>query len=423
MAITEPSVTYLVDSYRFLWEPLGVDIMLDRLAEEKDGLKCEATIMLDYPPVNGLVRQGRFNLSSTRTRSEWINVLRREYEALPWHDIFEAVCALSLKRWRDGSPTIDLASVTERPGVPYLIDPFVVEGESSLIFGDGGSGKSLLAMAIAVTVATGEPILGIDPKFVGPVMYLDWEWDEYEHSDRLRAICHGAGIDVPYGMIHYRREYASLSEGASTIRREIAARGVRFVVCDSLGFARGGEPESADVTLKTFAAARTFGVPRLFIDHIPKDAKDKRYSFGSVYTRNAVRASWRIDAAKSVDGRKTAMGLSQAKENLGWEAPRGLTMGVEVSEFKRLTSVTFIPTDYHGLPVTAKRTLKDQIRDVLFNADGPMEGSDVWKVLVKAGVNTTEASVKTALSTNRNMFESTKQGYKILSRDHEEVFS
>lgn len=421
MAISEPSVTYLIDSYRFLWPELGVDILADRLHDGKEGLGCELTIELAHPPVHGLVRQGRFNMSAPRTRTEWVNALRREFDhlELPWYDLFEAVCALSVRRWRNGEPLTNMASAEQRTGQKYLLAPFVVEDGPSLLFADGGSGKSLLALAMAASVATGEPILSVNPKVVGPVAYLDWEWSIEEHAERLRAICAGAEISVPDN-IYYRHEYASLNEAAPTLRRELAAKGVVMAVIDSLGFARGDDPTSAEATLKTFAAARTLDIPCLFIDHVSKESKDKRYSFGSVYTFNSVRASWRLDSIRGDSG-ITSMGMTWQKPNLGYETPRGFRMVTQADEDGRLSSVVFESTDYRSLPAAAKPTLVPQMIAVLREMRGPVTGPAMVAELRSRGFEWSAGMITKTLSERKDLFGNGPAGYTLLSHDEVEV--
>ncbi|WP_287138993.1 AAA family ATPase [Mesorhizobium sp.] len=64
-----------------------------------------------------------------------------------------------------------------------------------LLQGDGGTGKSLLALQLALACTTGSPWLGIevDP---GPVIYLSAEEDEDEIHARAAEICAAEHIDM-----------------------------------------------------------------------------------------------------------------------------------------------------------------------------------------------------------------------------------
>lgn len=64
-----------------------------------------------------------------------------------------------------------------------------------LLQGDGGTGKSLLALQLAVAVATGTTWIGIHVG-QGNVVYLSAEEDEWETGNRLREIADADNIDI-----------------------------------------------------------------------------------------------------------------------------------------------------------------------------------------------------------------------------------
>lgn len=388
-------------------------MIVDRIHQEKDGLKCELTVSTSRAPLAGMLRQGNFNISAPTTRKQWQNALEERMPGVDWYAALEMICALTLKRWRDGEPVVDLACVEPRSGLPFLLPPFIVEGATSVLFAEGGTGKSLFALAMAVSVATGEELLGTCATRLGPSLYLDWEWDAETHAERLQAICHGAGIEeCPTGLIHYRHEIAPVWESAAAIRRHVAETGAVFVIVDSLGFARGGEPESADLTLKTFAAFRTFGVPVLALDHVAKHATDKKHSFGSVYTTNAARMTWRADAVKEEGKNRISVGLSNQKANGRLQKPRGFEVGMKIDDYDRLLSVQFSPADLLDVAgLTSAMTMRDQIRGILRAARESMTVADITTSLEADGNRTTTAVVRACLNRNKGMFVSVGDGW------------
>lgn len=412
-----PQVTYLMDSYRFSWKEEGVDIIADLLHQERDGLKCELTVTTSRAPHAGLLRQGNFNVSSATTRSQWEKALSQRMPDVDWYAAMEMLCALTLKRWRDGEPVVDLSYIEPRSSVPFLLPPFVVDGAATVLFAEGGTGKSLLALAMGVSIATGYELLGSAATRIGPVLYLDWEWDAQSHAERLQAICAGVGIERPAGLIHYRHEVAPIWEAAPAIRRCIAELGIVFVVIDSLGFARGGEPESADLTLKTFAALRTFGVPVLCLDHVAKNATDKKYSFGSVYTTNAARMTWRADAVKSEGETMIKVGLSNQKANGRYQRPRGYQIDMDIDAEDRLLAVRFTPTSIEGVPGLSKALpLADHIEAILLANRGQLSIEGIMDCLDVEGVSTTKESVRVTLYRHSTRFVKLGNEWGVLAR-------
>lgn len=65
----------------------------------------------------------------------------------------------------------------------------------SMLSGDGGTGKSLLAMQLSAAVATGTTWLGLVVNR-GPVLYFSAEDDLDETHIRLKEICSAEGLDL-----------------------------------------------------------------------------------------------------------------------------------------------------------------------------------------------------------------------------------
>ena len=222
MTTVSKPVTDLSDTrHVFTWKDMHLAITLERFQEERSGLKCEITIV-DTESGEKLIPTGNFNLSSAIGRKNTTNRLkaRTPDEDIDWDLYLDYVTNISQSRYRTGDSVVELMSVpvAERPR--FLLQPFVENDGVTLLYGDGGCGKSLLALAMAMSVASGVPILGMTPTRVVPVLYLDWESAANDHAERARAIHAGTGTDLdPPMFIHYQRQVASLAEGAPNIWR------------------------------------------------------------------------------------------------------------------------------------------------------------------------------------------------------------
>ena len=193
---------------------------------------------------------------------------------------------------------------------------------------------------------------------------------------------------------------------APSIRRLIAEHDIGLVIVDSLGFARGGEPESADLTLRTFAAFRSFGVPTLFVDHIAKHATDKTHSFGSVFTRNSARLMWRMDAEDGTTADSKRLGLINTKWNRRFQRPRGLLLAIQTDESDRLVSVRFDDCDP---PLATIRTssLKDAALTCLRQNPAGLTIDDLQTIMEAEAVKVTKNVLGATLGrkANRDYFE------------------
>jgi hypothetical protein len=388
MTIAAPQQTFQADVHRYLFADQEIEVILDRFAEERHGagVVAEITVNTYREPGAGLLHRSRVNLLSTRSRSELVRTLEKRpdngqlLDGIDFGGILELVCYRSVERWRQGEPTIDLRDVQIADRSRWLEEPFIEEAGAALLFGDGGTGKSILALTASAAVASGVPIIGTLYGEPQSVLYLDWEANEHIHAERLRAICAGAGIaEIP--PIYYRRQVVSLAESAVTLRREIAKLGAGLVIIDSMGAARGGDPESADTTIRLFNAARSLGIPWLGIDHVPKNAHDRSKPFGSTYSHNLARVTWGVDRAQEAGEDQMVVALTNHKANNGRLARRrAYRIRFDLSEGNALTAVTFEPCDVRDIPDLVERLpVKDRIISLL--RDGKMTAKGVAEAL------------------------------------------
>ena len=91
--------------------------------------------------------------------------------------------------WEGGH---SLSSLVKRPSDPapppaWLVKPLIADDGISILYGQPGSGKSLLALCAALTAVTGVGFAGLVPPAepVGTVMYIDWD-----STERRRAPGH-----------------------------------------------------------------------------------------------------------------------------------------------------------------------------------------------------------------------------------------
>lgn len=341
---SDPKIEITPDGYRLSWAVKGgtITAQVERLYDHSDGVVAEVDISYTLSPRPGPLKWGRLDLMAEQTRARWVSALEKRDPDVDWAALMEQLCRTVRDAHRAGAPAVDLREVQPVNGTRWIVEPFVEAGGVTVLFAMGGTGKSMCAMAIAATAASGTAVVGTPKGEAGPVLYLDWETDPATATERLRAICLGAGI-ASLPPVHYRRQVASLESAAQEIRRDIARLGAVMVVVDSLGAARGGEPESADLTIRTFVALRSLGVPVLVVDHVSKAAgNDATTSFGSVYTHNLARLTWALDKAQDEGSDRLVLALVNRKRNNGRLLPRiGLEMKAETDDAGGLWTVTF----------------------------------------------------------------------------------
>lgn len=221
----------------------------------------------------------------------------------------------------------------------FSVPGLVPDSAVTLLFGDGGTGKSYLAHRICHDKARGTPFAGLE---LGRevVLYADGELELEEFTRRAYALARGAGFDRPPEGLHYLQLPGPLSDPAvmETVQAEIRRVGATFIALDSLTIScYGVDPSDPQAVTSVVKRIEKWGTV-LAVDHIPKPAPGANLShyraFGSVFKHNLARSVIQVVQA---DG--GALTLRQAKTNFGpLAAPLHLAMefGTDGVTFDRL---------------------------------------------------------------------------------------
>jgi hypothetical protein len=312
--------------YRMHLPELTAELAIDQLSRQRGELHGEITVTMAMPgtrSADGHLHQAHMNVSGSDARGRLAKVLRERAQtndSIDWTGVLEDFCRHVLAAERDGEPAIRVGTLPRPTRIEYRLDPIVAAGKPVLLYGRGGTGKSTIASAFAVSVETGVTVIeGFIPRKAN-VLYLDWEADRDEVNERVRGVAMGANLPSPASIL-YRQCYGPLYRQVEPIARIVAKEDIGLVIVDSVGMAAGIGSEggdAAEVALKLFGAFRALTTTRpgcaiLGIHHITKteagdDGKQSK-PYGSVYFENLSRATFELRA--SSDG--LALGLYNTK--------------------------------------------------------------------------------------------------------------
>jgi AAA domain len=319
--MNDPIVTPHGQSYYVTTPP--VIFGFDHLRDHSEGLAAEVTATVAEGPAAGQQHWARLNLASTNGRRDFTKALLSLDAQLPCTGLLDTVCRVVVKKHRLGEPARELIAAP-RPPESWFIENWIFRGQTALLFGDGGSGKSLLALALAMAGLTGQPLCRSSRWQVIPlraVLYLDWESDYQTHAARLWGLSRMHGTGDPITNLYYRRMDRALSDSVSAVAHDVAECHCDLVIVDSLGAAAGLEPESADAAIRTLNALRSLGeVTCLVIAHVAKSQADlttRRVPrpYGSIYVNNLPRSTIYCEAAEQVAEDEMTVTYSHAKIN------------------------------------------------------------------------------------------------------------
>jgi hypothetical protein len=307
--------------YRLEVPDLGIILQVDRLRRQSDELWGELTAMCDLPGAirtsdDGVLTIANLNLSSVRARQDRASLLRKRAQTgdqFDWFTTLEYFCQRVIQAERSGQPAILLRDVPKpSPDTAWTIHRLpILKEQPMIVFGDGGSGKSLLALSIAGELAAN----GV------PTLYADWETSPGDHRDRLEQLF---GAAMP--PVHYVRCEWPLVHEVDRLRRLVLVHDLQYVILDSVAFGCDGPPEAAESASAYFRGLRRLRVGALLIAHITKaDSGDQR-PFGSAFWHNGARSTWFAKRSEADgDNGQMTVALYNRKANTGpLLSPRGL---------------------------------------------------------------------------------------------------
>lgn len=393
--------TFSEDGYSFLFPEHGIQIVFERLNEDKrDGLQGEFFVE-EAGPLN-VFSYGRVSFMSSVSRNNMVKALIEASDGIefPWKHMVDAACIATIKQWRSGTGIVNVREIDKTTNDQWILKPFLEDKAATVLFADGGTGKSFFALGMALTICTGTPIVGFPPAQTGGVLYLDYEANDPTFASRAEAICTGVGINLP-GNLHYKLMKSSLKEAAPSLRMFIATHDIVAVIVDSMGMAKAGEIEGNEASKSTFEASRLLGTAVLFIDHIAKTAQgDARFKpFGGSYTHNLARMTWQMTKVEGEEDDKLIALLDNRKSNNGKLFARlCYEVQMDTDQQETLQAVKFYKHDPLTLDAVFTRlTTRDQILACMAKFRRMVTAQDIKDEMDGHGVTVGIDEIKTKL--------------------------
>jgi DNA-binding transcriptional ArsR family regulator len=225
-----------------------------------------------------------------------------------------------VRNWQ--AEPIDLAEATPRP-VEWLVKDLIPARHATNLYGDSGTGKSLIALYLALCVIEGIPFLNFPTTKRGKVLYLDLELDAEIHTLRWWAIARGAGYETPPKGLRYVRWTQGLIGREGELWELIEQEQPALLIVDSFGKATG-KPLDPDLAIALYNLFDALPVPVLVIDHTakpnPEIPAESAREYGTVYKRHYARSAVQVDLQGSERGHIGVI-LRHQKSNFGRLAP------------------------------------------------------------------------------------------------------
>lgn len=320
----------------------------------------------------------RINLMSSSQRTE----LRRDLQDIygkehEWPRVLNAAFVRARESYLSQDLGPDLFEVAPMSGERFQVRTILPTGQPTVLFADGSTGKTYIALALAVHIGLGTPFLGYEVSRAR-VLYVDYEVNEQVIQFRIARLMRGLGLGgVLPGMIWYwPGRGIPLADQIGAIQRKVEREGIGVVIVDSAAAACGGEPEKAEVALRYFGALKGLGLTTLTLAHITKAGEDQK-PFGSGFWSHEPRRTWYATRTTDEESDHIVVGMYCRKVNDGrMPAPFVLTMDFDGEE----GPVAIGRSEMRDTPeLQIKRALKVRLVDALRR--GPRTGGSLSEEL------------------------------------------
>ena len=399
--------------YSLTLPEIRTELQADQLRRSGGAIYGDLTVRSRWPGARGygsdnIVISGQFNFSSPTTRKSMaalldVRVPAAAGEKLDWHGFIEEFCQQVMAAEKAGEPFVLVGNRPTRLRTESLVVPLLPHNKVSILYGDGGVGKSYFAVATGVAVASGMEIIpGFRPTRKGGVLYLDYETDDEDLDWRIHQVCDGADIDPVE--FTYRFCTRPIQDIVESVARVAVQAGIELVIVDSVGAAMGGGREGgdpADTANRFFDALRLLKTTVLLIDHVPKVqlAAGPMKPYGSTYKVNRARCTWEMRQATSIGDGSIHVALFHRKSNDGpLTGARGLAVKFEPG------GVYWQEEEIRDEELASSLSLADRL-EIVLREKAPASAKEL-----ATAVGSTENTVRSILSRNPARFESVARG-------------
>jgi RecA-family ATPase len=226
---------------------------------------------------------------------------------------------------------------TPAPPREWLVPEFIPHAAVTLLSGDGGTGKSLIALQLGVAAATGKPWLGQRIDRPGDVLFLSAEDSRDELHRRLESICNGdltalerlharSVVEVDPLLATFDRENRmKTTELFSKVHAAVERVRPSLVVLDTLANLHSGDENNKAHAMQFVnrlkGIATTFNCAVLLLTHPSLSGMSNGSgAAGSVGWSNGVRSRLFLSRVKDKDGNEhnaDIRTLTTTKSNYG----------------------------------------------------------------------------------------------------------
>lgn len=376
-----PTVTPTLSGYSVSWEEEKIKVVVSRLHAHRDdrvtGEILITTTAESY--TNPLKAPFNVNFLSDRTLVSHSKELKTLYPAWDWATIIGQLAVKVLESVRAGEPVKEYSTSDDIKPPEWLLEPLLLKGLPTIIFGEKGVAKSNLALVLylVLTLPWNDNPLGFTaPKHSIKTVYLDWELPGEIAQWNLKRLAEGMGIGPAF--LYHRRCIAPLADDIESIQKYLDNLKAEAIIIDSLGRACGGElSKDTENTNRFFEAVDKLKVSPLILAQTSKDQDSKHKTiYGNVFFTYYARSIFELRKAESIGEDEISVALFHRWSNLTkLYKPSGFHFNFNGQH----TTIESEPVTYTEFLEKANRQLQilDLLRSGAFTTETIMEKLDI----------------------------------------------
>ena len=315
---------------------------------------------------------------------------------------FDLFCLNGYKEHVGTQKASFMVPLSDRTPPAFLIEPFIIRGGGSILFGPPGKGKSYVAMTIAIAVDAG--LTNMFEVEQGRVLFVNLERSAESLQRRLLNINMALGIEDSYPLLTLNARGKTLDDVVEAMDESIKEHDVKLVILDSISRAGFGDLNDNRPVNKIIDTLNNTCETWLGLAHAPRG--DATHVYGSVHFDAG--ADIIIQQVSESHEKTLGIGLNITKANDVGRKPMKV-LGYEFDDIG-LTRI-WVPkvSEFPELMLSAPTNTTDEVFDYLSDSDGAT-ASDLAVSLGKS-----RSMISTILNSDAR--------YESVQRGREKVFT
>ena len=302
-----------------------------------------------------------------------------------------------------------LAGDSDPSSMPYLLDPFVVEGGGTLLFGAPGTGKSwlLMLMAVAIDAGLAWPWRTKETR----VLFTNIERSAESVARRLGMVNRALNLPANRPLLMLNARGKSLKDVEAAAERTIASHGVRVHMLDSISRAGVGDLTSDKSANQVTDILNSLCATWLALAHSPRP-QSKEFGGNAAHVFGSVHFDAGADVVVKLLSQQAGLtlGVSLAVDKVN-DGMRGFkqTFALSFDKDTGLSGLRFASSDEFTELGMASATMTTEERiEIELESEGQLSATQLAERL------NADRTYITKILTSNNLFIGGRQGQSVL---------